>query len=605
MVHNALPVSKSQQFVLTIFSDMTDRVRQMMKKSSSKLSTSKGSVNHIGTTPYRFRIDIFVSYAENIRNLPDACITCERRGKVYATEPVNVKDGKAVFRQAITMECTLFRKNSSSKAKHEKAQPSNTEQLEFDEKKAKMYLRKGGAQGKAVAKLSLNLSEYVKGASSTVFADMKLSDGTLVVTKVESTMLAMDKKKKGSRNGSELASEMSDVNSVDDSLFGDDDDLQHAQHMADMAPEPERMSSINNSIVQPSSASGSSMLSSVSPVTPRCPSNSVDNRAHDVQMKALDSSSSRSVQAKEVSPIGKSGHVLEVDGPSKNKLGDPTSSGKEGSFVKDKLKSKLKGLHSKREKDEKDGPVLLQSGLCDEGLISERGGDSISGGDVKSTEVKELKHAVEALKKENAKLKKARNAAIEEVEALRTELKTCELRMEERDRDASSSRSAVEAKTASLRAEMKKKEKDIKELKTKNGQLLDELEEQHQDMRTITKKLKEKDDVDAHRKDEIMEDKQNKSRETVKLEGEQLRKIGSLEKEVIGLRKRINELEVALQREPTFMDVVNELKVIKVTLALANMEKEQAIFQLQSYRAASNQVHPPEIPVAPILSDDN
>lgn len=583
---------------------MTDRVRQMMKKSSSKLSTSKGSVNHIGTTPYRFKIDIFVSYAENIRNLPDACITCERRGKVYATEPVNVKDGKAVFRQAITMECTLFRKNSSSKAKHEKAQSSNMEQLDFDEKKAKMYLRKGGAQGKAVAKLSLNLSEYVKGASSTVFADMKLSDGTLVVTKVESTMLAMDKKKKGSRNGSELASEMSDVNSVDDSLFGDDDDLQHAQQMADMASEPERMPSISNSVVQPSSASSSSMLSSVSPVTPRCPSNGIYNKAHDIPTKALDSSSSLSVQPKEVSPIGKSGHMLDVDGPSKNKLGDPTSSAKEGSFVKEKLKSKLKGLHPKKEKDEKDGSVLLQSEVYDEGLTLEKGSDSISEGDVKSTEVKELKHAVESLKKENAKLKKARNAAIEEVEALRTELKTCELSMEERDRDGSSSRSAVEAKTASLRAEIKKKEKEIKELKTKNGQLMDELEEQHQEMRTITKRLKEKDEVNTHKKEEIVEDKQKKPPEVAKLEGEQLRKIVSLENEVIALRKRVNELEVALQREPTFMDVVNELKVIKVTLALANMEKEQAIFQLQSYRAASIQVHPPEFAVAPILSGD-
>lgn len=46
--------------------------------------------------------------------------------------------------------------------------------------------------------------------------------------------------------------------------------------------------------------------------------------------------------------------------------------------------------------------------------------------------------------------------------------------------------------------------------------------------------------------------------------------------EVPALRKNVGELEVSLQCELTFMDVVNELKVIKMTLALANMENEQA-----------------------------
>lgn len=577
---------------------MTDRVRQMMKKSTSKLSTSKGSVNHIGTTPYRFRIDIFVSYAENIKNMPDACITCERRGKVYATESVSVKDGKAVFRQALSMECTLFRKNTSSKAKHEKTPPSPTEQLEFDEKKAKIFLRKGGAQGKAVAKLSLNLSEYVKGASSTVFADMKLSDGTLVVTKVESTMLAMDKKKKGSRHGSELASEMSDANSVDDSLFGDDDDLQHAQHAMDMATEPERMSSIGTSVVQPN-ATG--MPSSVSPITPRRPSNGRNEKAHNVPSETFSSPSSPPILSKDVNLVGKGGQILDTDGSGKRKTEETTSAG-EGSSTKDKIKFKIKGLHSKKGKDDGEDSVLSRSSVCDGSLISEQGSDFNEGG-VKPAEVKELKRAVEALKKENAKLKKARNAAIEEVEALQTELKTCELSMEERDREGSTSQSAVEVKTASLRAEIKEKNKEIKELKTKNSQLMDELEEQHQEMRNIAKKLKEKDKESAKKKDETAEDVQKKSRSTAASE-EQLSKIVSLESEVITLQKRIKELEVALEREPTFMDVVNELKVIKVTLALANMEKEQALFQLQSYRTTSNHVHSSEIAITQLLSDN-
>lgn len=581
----------------------------MMKKSSSKLSTSKGSVNHIGTTPYRFRIDIFVSYAENIKNLTEACITCERRGKIYATESVNVKDGKAVFRQVLSMECTLFRKNSPSKGKQEKTQSGLTEQLDFDEKKAKMFLRKGGSQGKAVAKLALNLSEYVKGASSTVFADMKLSDGTLVVTKVESTMLAMDKKKKGSRNGSEIVSEMSDAQSVDDSLLGDDDDLQHAQCMMDVVSEPQRTSSIDAPGIRLSSIGVSTMPSSVSPVTPCRLSRRMSENADDVSKGSIDTASSLPLHLKQKNPTRRSGSVLNTDELTIPKSSE-SSSVKEGSSLKEKMKSKIKSRHLRKDKEDKNGITSSHNNPHNDSPSSDGGGDIAVESSVKSTEIIELMSMMEALQKENTKLKRARNSALEEAEALRTELKTCELRLGERDRDGNNAKSAVETKIALMRAETKKKDKEIKELKTRNGQLMDELEEQHQEILAIAKQLKEKEKEKEREKgnvgknDEQKDGRQTKLCDSAMSEGGRFRDATLVENEVITLKNRIGELELALQREPTFMDVVNELKVIKVTLALANMEKEQALFQLQTYRMTSHQIPQSETMITPLLSDD-
>lgn len=49
----------------------------------------------------------------------------------------------------------------------------------------------------------------------------------------------------------------------------------------------------------------------------------------------------------------------------------------------------------------------------------------------------------------------------------------------------------------------------------------------------------------------------------------------------------VGDLELKLQREPEFVEVFNELKVANVSLALTNMEKEQAIFALKLERQAN------------------
>lgn len=570
---------------------MAERVREIMKRSTSKLSTSKGSVTHIGTSPYRFKIVLFISYAENIKSISEACISWERRGKVQATNSVKVKDGRAVFRQALSMECTLFRKSASSKSKQDKAQ---TEELQFDEKKAKMYLRKGGPQGKAVAKLSLNISDYIKGASSTVFADMKLSDGTLVVTKVEATMIALEKKKKsGSRTGSEVASEFSDGNSVDDSLFGDEEDLENAKRMTDVP---------SLSLHSPSKGI-SSLTSHMSPVT--CSSTGSHHEDTDVMDRQLNTIGSQN-RVPDISPDS-TRNELQTRGMLRTPKQRVVESEqmKESPSFKDKLRSKLKvtGKKEKAEKQEKvekagkpqrtDQKSTEEIAAKDKRLstlqpsvsgspkhsasnslkhsvsVSLKRSPSTASGDP-TFEVKELKKMVEFLKKENSKLKKAKSAAMEEIEALRNDLKTCEEALEAVEDSDNKVSSKIDAKVSELQGRIKRKEKKIAALEAQNTNLLEEMEEQHEEMKTLTKQVTSVQPATDTRVG-------TSPRVTAK-------EIAARDEELKASKKQIAELKVALQREPEFMDVVEELKEAKINLALANMDREQALFELQNYR---------------------
>lgn len=610
----------------------------MMKKSSSKVSVTKGSVNHIGTTPYRFRIDLFVSYLEKVKSVTEACITLERRGKVESTKVVTVEDGKAVIRDQITMECTLFRKNQNNGGKSSRNQPKEPapdELLTFDEKKAKLYLRKGGPQGKAVAKLSLNLADYIKGAQSSVFADMKLSDGTIVVTKVEATMIAMDKKK--SKFGSKTGSGFSDAMSVDDSLCFDEEDLENAQRLHEIP-------SLNNFGHM---ASSSSMQPPVTPRMTGSPVTSASNTPPHIGVPESPSNLSqrRSTMSSSMSPAARvsfspqsfanSEVFNEKKGRFSKKIKDPEKS---GSTIKDKLKIKFK----KKDKDKEKGDKLeRQSSVADSTGSSEKmrpeplyvdqmrqepvagPGSSISGTPSEllspgipvqspvsfgeSAELKDLRKQVETLKKENNKLKKAKKEAMEEIDALRADLQGCEEQLEAIERKDTPQSSAAEAKIAKLQGKIKDKEKKIEALKAQNESLMDEMEEQHTEMKSATKRMEDKErkiaEAEVNRMDKARQDqalleqirveqgKLDRARLEQQRANEQRIAGGSsasggeeAAEEVAALRKKVGELEVALQREPTFMDVVNELKVMKMTVALANMEKEQAIFELQNMK---------------------
>lgn len=609
---------------------MADRVRQLMKRSGSSMSSTKGSVNHIGTTPYRFKIDFLISYAEHVKSVDEVCVTWERRGKTQATNVAKVVDGKAIFRHLLSMECTLFRK-PPNKSKNDRTQEDI---LNFDEKKAKLYLRKGGPQGKAVAKLSMNISDYIKGATSTVFADMKLSDGTVLVTKIEANMIALDKKK---TFGSWTGSGVSDVRSVDDSLCGDEEDLENAQRLSDIVPSA-------------ASCVPTTPRHEISPMT--SPSKTpLSNSDYVAQNKPLVSSIPTPSRLSNQYSLNLSSSATEVpralDKPKLTKSAKQRvkESGeiKESPSLTEKFKNRFK-VSGKKDKQEK--CATLEKTEAPEQTISEQNKHmskeptqeppeiiltprapsssfgKMPGSKESSAEVKELKKLADALKKENSKLKKAKNAALEEIEALRFELKSCEEQLENLLNGKSDD--TADAKLAKLQAKLKDKDKKIGDLKTQNEHLLEEMEEQHVEMRTVSKRLEEQDreriqqDIARHeqirqeqarlkeiRQEQMHLDKarveqaridqerlDNVRREQERLEQMQRQSLSIHQvpsvandcEEVKTLRKKVAELELALQREPTFMDVVNELKVLKMTVALANMEKEQALFELQNMK---------------------
>lgn len=501
-----------------------------MKKSNSRIHLGKGSMNHIGATPYRFRLDIFVSYVDNVKNATDVCVTWERRGNTQATSVATVKDKKAVFKQALSMESTLFRRvNNASKG----ASSANSEELKFDEKKAKFLLRKSAPDGKAIGKIHLNLADYIRGPTSTVFADMKLSNGSIIVTRIEATMLHMGKKKKnGSKAGSEACSETTDANSAgNDSLFGDDDlDLGDIEIETTPGPVDDKPSS--TSIMSPvSSASASSTTSLSTKAAARTDNDTGVNSS----AKAANPVAPPSPKASRVSRKDSSLSTTSSSGatPSKKFSQTAMKSVKEEEDLKDspslrnKLKKKMKG---KKDKDNNKDDIGENASPKQKYSLSPE----------KAAEISELKGLVDSLRKENAKLKTSKQAAMDEIDALRSDLEACEAALESGDGFSNGAKGTLD-----MSKTLKEKDKMIAELEAQNEGLLEELEELHEGA------------VDSA--------------------------VGVASGQIDALKEQIEELEVALSREPQYMDVVNELKVTKVSLALANMEKEQALFALQTH----------------------
>lgn len=426
---------------------MADRVRSMVKKSTS----TRGSMSHMGTTPYKYNVDVFISHVDNIKTADEVCLVWDRRGKVVHTAAAKVANKKATFRETLSMETTLFRR--AGPGVKTGAEPKPGEELKFDEKKAKFALRRGTPSGKALGKIVLNLADYVKGVSGTLFADLKLSNGSVAAVKIDARFLHIGKKKresKGDNAGSDGASEMSEMdnNMENDSIFGD--------------------SEVED-----------------------------DNLEIPVCREAESVGGTRSRLPATTSPVSDPSSPPTVRKSSSVRLSKRMSSAllKESPSVRGRTKSRAK------DKD-----------------------------------ASELRRTIEGLRAENEKLKRARKAAVEEIDALKEELASAE------ELTNASSPARREAAVRKAQEEMTFLRKRIKELKSHNDNLIEELEELHQNGTGNAKNQSE---------------------------------------EVSILKEKVQHLEVQLRREPKFMDVVNELKVAKVSLALANMEKEQAIFALQ------------------------
>ena len=509
---------------------MGEKMKGLMKRSGSKLSVSKGSVNHIGTTPYRFKIDLFISYVDNVKNGDTLCVCLERRGRSLSTAVIQAKDKKAVFKETISLESTLFRKGIPKKKANEPT-PETNEELKFDEKKAKIILRKDSADGKNIGKLALNLADYVNGVQSTVLADMKLSNGSTIATKIEATMLHMGKKGLTSSSyvGSETCSERTDMNSLEnDSIFGDDDNFDDLEYLdttkpkSTETPKEKEHKPLVPAMTSPiSSASGSS-------------ESTASRETKQESRKSSGRESTMSSKTRTSTELGRNSSTMSM--PEGNK--ESSSDIKHSPSLRHKLKSKIKDRKStKKEKteDEKEHTKKIPRASSDKPpKDKQKLSDS-------TAEINELRLSVEALKRENMKLRESRQSTLDEMDTMRREL---EVSQEEGRK--SFKYDMITSKDVELHDILREKDQEIARLQNQNESLLEELEEKHEELTTSTY-LERDADVEA-------------------------------------LNRKIHDLEVALRREPQYIAVVDELKVTKVTLALATMEKEQAIFALQTAR---------------------
>ncbi|GAB0488972.1 hypothetical protein MMPV_000187 [Pyropia vietnamensis] len=517
-------------------------VKGVIKRSSSKLGAGKGSIAHIGSTPSKFRLDFFIQFVDGVKSDDAVCVVWERRDTLLATKAVMAKDSKAVFRENLTMQVTLFRRNDSG-----------GDGPKFDEKKAKFALKQNDADGKTLAKVHLNLADYVKGSTGTTFADIKLSGGVVMATKIEATFLSSGKGKGGGDGASSKMSAITTgsggLNDVDSSI-GDDDSIFDDGDLEDLDDlgEPARASGGKSGAAPSSpvaSASGpaspsSSVLTSSS--VAGTPSKKEEKKEKKEKKKAAKESKQAAKEAKESGEGGEKG-----DSPSK-------SSSKR---ILSKISKKVEktgstiGIEKKAKKAAAAAAAASAASAAsaaDGSAAAGASSDSLRSGPEKDSAplVAELRKRVAALERSNGRLQLELKDANAEMDALQAELEAAT------SSELSGTKAASEAKKQ--KDLIKALQREVHTLKLENAGLVEELDERAGD---------EEDDSSLS--------------------------LTRLNQKNAQLTSEIQDLTQKLGREPEFLKVVEQLKVIKVQLATAIEDKEQALFLLkQSTRGVNS-----------------
>lgn len=503
-------------------------VKGVIKRSSSKLGAGKGSIAHIGSTPSKFRLDFFIQFVDGVKSDDAVCVVWERRDTLLATKAVMAKDSKAVFRENLTMQVTLFRRNDGG-----------GDGPKFDEKKAKFALKKNDADGKTLAKVHLNLADYVQGSTGTTFADIKLSGGVVMATKIEATFLSSGKGKGGGDGASSKMSAittgsggLNDMDSSigdDDSIF-DDGDLEDLDDLA----EPARASGGKSGVVPPSplaSASGPASPSSSSLTSSSAagtPSKKEEKKEKKERKKAAKESKQAAKEAKDSGEGSEKG-----DSPSK-------SSSKR---ILSKISKKVERNGSTmgiEKKAKKAAAAAAAASVADGSSPAGASSDSLRPGSDRDSAplVAELRKRVAALERANGRLQLELKDANTEMDALQAELEAAT------SSELSGTKAASEAKKQ--KDLIKALQREVHTLKLENAGLMEELDERAGD---------EEDDSSLS--------------------------LTRLNQKNAQLTSEIQDLTQKLGREPEFLKVVEQLKVIKVQLATAIEDKEQALFLLK------------------------
>lgn len=511
---------------------MPSAIKGVIKRSSSKLGAGKGSIAHIGSTPSKFRLDFFIQYVDGVKSDDAVCVVWERRDTLLATKAVMAKDAKAVFRENLTMQVTLFRRADGG-----------GESPKFDEKKAKFALKKNDVDGKTLAKIHLNLADYVQGTSGTTFADIKLSGGVVMAAKIEATLLSSGKGKGGGDGASSKMSAMTTgsggLNDADSSI-ADDDSIFDDGDLDDLDGLAESAQAGKNAAAPPSpstsvSGAASPVLSLSSPSAPETPSKKGEKKEKKEKKKAAkDSSKQASKEAKE----------------SGSDKGDaPLKSSSKRILSKMSKKVERNGSTVGIEKKAKKAAAAAAAAAASDGA-SPAGAqpDSLRSAAEKDSAplVAELRKRVAALEQSNGRLQLDLKDANTEMDALQEELEAAT------SSEVAGGKSAAEAKKQ--KDTIKALQREVHTLKLENAGLMEELDERAGD------------------------DEEDSSSSLQRLNQKNAQ-----------LTSEIEDLTQKLGREPEFLRVVEQLKVIKVQLATAIEDKEQAMFLLkQSGRGVSS-----------------
>jgi len=521
-------------------------IKGVIKRSSSKLGAGKGSIAHIGSTPSKFRIDFFVQYVDGVSCDDGVCVVYERRDTMLVTKAVMAKDGKAVFRENMALQVTLFRRADGG-----------GDGPKFDEKKAKFALKKNDADGKTLAKVHLNLADYVQGTSGATFADVKLSNGMTMASRVEATLLSSGKGKGGGDGASSKMSAMTTgsggLNDVDSSI-GDDDSIFDDGDLDDLN-DLEQTARAGKGVAVPPSPTGSAVgaaspsLSSLSASPSADSPSSKKEERKDKKKAAKAAKESSKAAAKEAKEAAKEAASDKGEGP--------TKSSSKRILSKISKKAERSGSIAGIEKKSKKGAAAAAAAAAAAGAVADGGSgtSAVASSDNQRPHaekdsaplVAELRKRIAALEKANGRLQIDLKDANTEMDALQTELEAATTS------EVSGSKAAAEAKKQ--KDTIKALQREVHTLKLENAGLLEEIEERCAD------------DEDASSTSAIER----------------------LNQKNAALVSEIQDLTQKLGREPEFLKVVEQLKVIKVQLATAIEDKEQAVFLLkQSGRSGAS-----------------
>lgn len=154
-----------------------------MRRSSSKLITRARSVRHVGKVPFKFSFDFLIETVDRIAASGEIVVVWEKSNtKLECTKPARIDRNtrKASFeKERISAEVTLF-----------KTQPSDRK---FQDKVVKLAVRSGGADGKTLAKIHLNLAEYAEVPSGSKRISAELTNGSILISTIQCQFLSMGK----------------------------------------------------------------------------------------------------------------------------------------------------------------------------------------------------------------------------------------------------------------------------------------------------------------------------------------------------------------------------------------------------------------------------